>query len=313
MKHFVAIILTLLFSAATTAQVSQVQPEGCHKSLKVDEFLLPEDAAAAKSTFEKFRKALLNGNREQVIAMMKFPADLILDGYPLKFGTAGEFADKYDKFFTGYVIESVHNQEPEELLAGWSGVSLSNGAISFTRNENGAFLISNITPNYESLPDSIADFLDHRLTCPPVVVDGRIVAYNWVSHSFPGGEGIYADHFIVDVTNVLCGNVPEKRIRVDFWGVRHLPEYNLLPKAFESGSVWRMYLRPAAMPPSNDEVCEKDVQESISNVDEAGREFSKESAIKVLIGKDTPSYAGLPCYETNKQFFSIMDSKAPNP
>jgi hypothetical protein len=312
-KHFVIIIVTLLFFGVATAQNGEVQPEGCRKSLKVDEFLLPEDATAAKNTFEKFRKALLSGNREQVIAMMKFPADLILDGYPLKFDTPNEFAYKYDKFFTGYVIESVHNQAPEELLAGWDGVSLSNGAISFARSGNGEFLVSNIIPNYEPLPDSIADFLDHRLTCPPVVVDGQIVAYNWVSHTFPGSEGIYADHFIVDVINVLSGNVTQKRIRVDFWGVSHMPEYKLPPKAFEPDSVWRMYLRPAAMSPSNDEVCAKDVQELITNVDETGRELSKESAIKVLIGKDTPTYADLPCYETHKQFFSITDLKAPIP
>ena len=218
---------------AASAQREEVQPEGCLKSLKVDGFLLPEDAAAAKNTFEKFRKALLSGNREQVIAMMEFPADLILDGYPLKFDTPNEFADKYDKFFTGYVIDSIHDQAPEELLAGWGGVSLSNGAVQFTRSEDGAFRISNVAPKYERLPDSITKFLENRLLCPPVVVDGRIVAYNWVSHSFPGFENIYIDHFIVDVTNVLNGNVPQKRIRVDFWGVSHLPEYNLPPKAFE--------------------------------------------------------------------------------
>jgi hypothetical protein len=70
-----------------------------------------------------------------------------------------------------------------------------------------------------------------------------------------------------------------------------------------------MYLRPAASPPANDEVCGKDVQESISSVDEAGKEISKESAIKVLSGEGPFTYAGLSCFEVRKEFFY----KAPSP
>ncbi len=303
-KHFVIVILTLFLSVAAGAQSGAVPSDRCRKSLKVDEFLLLDDAAAAKRAFETFRNALLSGNREQVIELMNFPADLVVNGYPLKIGTAREFLGKYDRVFTGYVIGSVRNQKPDELLGGWDGVSLSNGAVRFMRTESGEFRISDVRPKRVRPPNFIADFLEHRLSCPPVVVDGRIVAYNWVSHSFPGFENIYVDHLIVDVTSVINGTVPQERIRVDFWGVSHLPEYNLTPKAFEPGSVWRMYLRPADAPPANDEVCGREVQESISSVDEAGRELKKESAIKVLAGGSTPTYSGLPCFEVHKQFFT---------
>ena len=313
MKHLVTTILIFMWCGVATAQ-KEVKPlEGCRKNLRIDEFLLSEDAIAAKRSFSAFRSALLGGNRERVIAMIEFPADLVLNGYGTKFDSAQQFLNKYDEFFTAYVTESVRHQNPEELLAGWAGVSLSDGAVTFERGNDGVYRVKDIRPKPVKLPNSIAEFLDHRLTCPPVVAEGRIVAYDWATHKAPGFENIYIDHLIFDVTNVLRGDFPQTRIRVDFWGVTHLPDYNLPNEVFEPGSIWRMYLRPEGLPPSNEEVCRKGVQETISNVDETGRELWKESAIKILAGEDSLTFAALPCFEVSKQLLSKANPKGTDP
>ncbi|HKT48073.1 MAG TPA: hypothetical protein VJP87_11165 [Candidatus Acidoferrales bacterium] len=303
MKPIIAFLLALC-PALTAAQDKAVDvPTPCRKNLPIDEFLLPDDAAAAKAAFEELRVALLSGNRSRVIELVAFPADLVLDGRGVKFDTAREFEKRYEEVFTEYVTTSVREQNPEELTAGWEGVSLSNEAVRFRRTEAGDFRIDGVRPRPASPPDFVKEFLDKRLTCPPVVVEGRIVAYNWVTHQMPGFENIYIDHFIADVTNVLRGTVAENRIRVDFWGLSHMPEYNLPPRAFAPGSTWRMYLRRAGEPPANSGVCRLDVPETISSVNEAGVELEKMSAIEPLSGETSLTYVGLRCFETGKQFF----------
>jgi hypothetical protein len=304
----IIMFLLALCSATTAVQVKAADlSTPCRKNVPIDDFLLPDDAAAAKSALEELQVAILNGNRSRVIAMVAFPADLVLDGRGVKFGTAREFEKQYEKVFTAYVKKSVREQDPEKLSAGWEGVSLSNGVVRFRRTEAGNFRIVDVRPwPIDSPTGSVKDFLDKRLTCPPVVVEGRIVAYNWVTHAMPGFENIYVDHFIVDVTNVLRGTLAEHRIRVDFWGASHLPEYNLPVHAFDPGPLWRMYLRRADEPPANSEVCSKVVQETISSEDEAGRELEKASAITALSGETSLTYVGLHCFEAKEQFFEAL-------
>jgi hypothetical protein len=298
-----AFLILLTFGAA--AQKAAAEPSTkCRKNLMIDEFLLPEDASAAKRAFEAFRTALLHGNKEQVIAMVAFPADFVIDGRGVKFDTSRDVRASYNKIFTPYVTDSVRKQKIDELLAGWEGVTLSNSAVRLTRGENGAFLIGDVRPRPVVLTGFAAEFEAKRLTCPPLVVEGRIVAYNWVSHAFPGFENIYIDHFIVDVTTVVSGNLPDKRVRVDFWGVSHLPDYNLPSQVFGTDHIWRIYLRSENQQPINQEVCGKEVQETISFVNEGGREVERESAITALAGNESPSYTGLRCFEAHRQFFA---------
>lgn len=279
--------------------------EPCRKILKMDDFLLPGDAVAAKQTFVAFQKALVSGDRQRVVSEMKVPADLVINGYPTKFEGPADLLSRYNSVFNRYVTRSVAKQKPENLLAGWDGVTFRNETVVLVKNESGGFEIGDVRQEpFPPRSGSIADFMASRLTCPPVVIDGRIVAYNWVSHSFPGFENIYADHLIVDVLNVVRGTVPQKRIRVDFWSVSNLSDYNLPKEVFERGRVWRIYLRPAASPPPNDEVCGKDVPETISDVDETGRKLGEHSAIQVLNDEEAPTYTGLPCFEARKQYFT---------
>lgn len=299
-----AVLLILLSVGAAAQNAAAESSSTCRKSLLIDEFLLPEDASAAKHAFETFRTALLRGNKEQVIAMVAVPADFVINGRGVKFAISGELRANYDKIFTAYVADSVRKQKPDELIAGWEGVTLSDSAVRFTRSENGAFLIGDVRPKPVVLTGFAAEFDAKRLTCPPVVVEGRIEAYNWVTHTLPGFENIYIDHFIVDVASVISGRLPDKRIRVDFWGVSHLPDYNLRPEVFQPDHVWRMYLRSENQQPINQEVCGKEVLETISFVDEATREVEKKSAITVLAGDESPNYTGLLCFEAHKQFFA---------
>ena len=307
MKRIIAFLLALCPAITVAQDKATGLSTPCRKNMPVDEFLLPDDAASAKAAFEELRVALESGNRSRVLALVAFPADLVLDGRGVKFDNARDFEKHYEKVFTAYVTNSVREQNAETLSAGWEGVSLSNGAVRFRRTESGNFEIDDVRPRPVDPPTGyVKDFLDKRLTCPPVVVEGRIVAYNWVTHAAPGFENIYIDHFIVDVTNVLRGNLAEHRIRVDFWGVSHLPEYNLPAHVFNLGPLWRMYLRRADEPPANSEVCSKDVQETISSVDDAGKEVDRTSAITALSGETSLTYAGLRCFEANQQFFETQ-------
>lgn len=304
MKRLIGVLLILLPMGAAAQSATVESSSKCRKNLVVDEFLLPEDAAAAKHAFEAFQTALLRGNREQVIAMVAFPADFVIDGRGVKFATAGDLRASYDKVFTARVVNSVRKQKADELIAGWEGVGLSNGAVNFTRRENGAFLISDVRPEPVVLTGFAAEFDAKRLTCQPIVVEGRIVAYDWATHEFPGFEGIYIDHFIIDVASVVSGSLPDKRIRVDFWGVANLAEYNLPSEVFEPDHVWRIYLRSEQLQPINKEVCDTEVQATIASVDETGKEIERNSTITTLAGKEPSSYAGLRCFEAHKQLFA---------
>ncbi|MGC2807950.1 MAG: hypothetical protein WA211_17585, partial [Candidatus Acidiferrales bacterium] len=308
-KRFISALLMLLSVGAAARSATTESSSKCRKNLVIDEFLLQEDAAAAKRAFETFRTALLRGNTEQVIAMVAIPADFVIDGRGVKFATSGDLRASYDKIFTAYVVDSVRTQKADELIAGWEGVTLSNSAVTFTRSENGAFLIGDVRPEPVVLQGLAAELDAKRLTCQPIVVEGRIAAYNWATHNLPGFENIYTDHFIVHVASVVSGRLPDKRIRVDFWGVSHLPDYNLPSRVFEPDHAWRIYLRTEHQQPINQEVCGKEVQETISFVDKAGREVERKSAITALAGYESPSYTGLRCFEAHKQFFTPVSGQ----
>lgn len=305
MRTIITFLLALV-SAATAAhgQAGELTTQ-CRKDPPIDGFLLPDDAAAARAAFEELRTALLRGDRANVIALIAFPADLVIDGRGVKFDTVRDLEIQYDKIFTPYVKNSVREQDSKHLIADWEGVSLSNRAVRFRRTTTGDFRIDDVRPRSIHPTGYEKEFLDKRLTCLPLVVEGRVAAFDWVSQTMPGFENIYIDHFIVDVEKVLRGALAEHRIRVDFWGVYDLPDYNLPTTAFHPGVSWKLYLRPAGEPPENPEVCSKDVQETISSVDQHGRELENTSAITSLVGETSPDLRGLRCFEARQQFFEL--------
>ncbi len=305
-----AIVVVLLVAIATGA-ASQTAPKPnpesaeCQQSLPVDDFLLPDDASAAKAAFISFRKALLDGDRKQVGDMVRFPLDTVISGRGVLFNNADELSRRYDDIFNPFVLSVVKEQDANNLNANWEGVSTSENALQFIWDGT-RFRVGGINTRLVKPTGSIAEFLNKRKTCRPVVIEGRIVAYNWVSR-MPAFENIYVDHYIVDVTRVLKGELPQNRIRVDFWGVSHLSQYNLPDEVFDPAHTWRLYLRPSATSPVNDEVCRADVQESVSFVDEkSGDEVEKKSAI-IAVGAAQDqahlTYVGLSCFEVKKSYF----------
>jgi hypothetical protein len=79
-KTIITFVLALC-SVMTMAQSKLVNPPTqCRKDMRIDEFLLPEDVAATKATFEELRVALQRADRARVIALVAFPADLVVDG-----------------------------------------------------------------------------------------------------------------------------------------------------------------------------------------------------------------------------------------
>jgi hypothetical protein len=300
-----AVLLPLLAIPAVGQGGVRDGSSQCRQNLTAAEFLLPEDAFAAREAFISFRSALLDGDKKSVSEQIRFPLDVVVSGSALRLNGAGDLLRRYGDVFTPFTISAVQNQNSESLLAGWDGVSIEGGTVRFIK-EGAGFRVGDITTRPIEVTGSVAQFLAKRVTCPPIIVEGRVRAYNWVSR-MPGFENIYVDHLIVDVTRVLKGEIPQSRIRVDFWGVSHLAEYNLPREAFEVDQVWRMYLRPAATSPGNEEVCRGDVQEAISFVDEKTRkEVERQSAIVPIGGTKEAlmTYVGLPCFEVHKQYFT---------
>ena len=303
MKRILVAILIILAAGIASAQSPHpTPPQGCSKTLTVDQFLLPDDAAAAKQAFETFRDALLSGNREEVISQVKFPADLVLDGYGVIFKSPQEFEAKYDQLFTQYVISSVRRQKPNELVAGWEGVRLPNGAVKFSREENGRYLIVDIRSSHQRLPKEMQEFEYTQYTCKPVVVEGRVIAYDWWSHNLPGPGGIYIDHFVIAVGSVLSGPAMSNRIHADYWGAGPSPNYSLPDDVFKPGFVWRMYLRPADSTMKQNGICEGEVQENIPIVDEGGNETGKIPAITFQDDEKSVTFNGLPCFEVDQGY-----------
>lgn len=295
-------LLSGLLSLSTFGQDPKTDDSKCRPHLTVAEFLLPEDANVAKDAFRSFRQALLDDDRKTVIGHVRFPLDVVLSGSLLHLNNPHELLDRYDDVFSSFVLSSVRRQDPERLVAGWDGVSDERGTLRFIWND-GVYAVGDVMPTRLAPKGDVADFLSKRLTCPPLVVEGKLAAYDWASQ-MPAFENIYVDHLIVDVTRVLRGTLTERRIRVDFWGVSHLPDYNLPKDAYTRPGIWRMYLRAADRPPKNSDVCSQDVQERVSFVDESGQEAETQSAfVPISTENDTTmTYAGLSCFEAKKQY-----------
>jgi hypothetical protein len=230
------VLLTAFSSIAlaqTTAEPNAESAE-CQRNLPLDEFLLPNDASAAKATFIAFRKALLDGDKKQVSDLIRFPLDTVISGYGVRFKDPDELLNRYDEVFNEFVLTVVKAQDPNKLSANWEGVSTTENALRFAW-DGSRFRIVGISTRLEKPTGSFAGFLNKRKACSPVVIEGRIVAYDWASR-MPAFENIYVDHYIVDVTHVLKGVLAQTRIRVDFWGVSHMAEYNL-PTQFSNPAL----------------------------------------------------------------------------
>ncbi len=141
----------------------------------------------------------------------------------------------------------------------------------------------------------------------PYDVDGRVVAFHWPSHVFPGFENIHIEHFVVQLNDRTAVGAEPRFIRVDFWGAPHLDDYRLPDAVYEQGHLWRWHLVPLSMASVEDELCTDDVQQTMSFVDISGKEIRRETAFKVLAAApDLPAFATLPCYVVKKAGLSLI-------
>jgi hypothetical protein len=147
----------------------------------------------------------------------------------------------------------------------------------------------------------------HWLFPEPLDMEGRIVAYDWAADFFPGFENIHIEHFVVRVERVFNGPQSAKYIRVDFWGAPHIEDYRLPSAIFEKGHLWRMYLVPPSAATVSKETCQPDVDLTVTNVDEDGKEIEKEPSFRSLeTVADLPDFRSLPCYVLRKQDLSLV-------
>jgi hypothetical protein len=296
--------LLILSTVGTAQELKNTKDESCRPSLTLSEFLLPEDETAARSAFSYFRQALLSGKKKQIAEQLKMPFDAVIRGYPVRFKDSNELLQRYAEVFTRFATSAIRMQSPDNLVVRRGAVATPDDVVTLEKR-GGRFHVSGVRTRRDTPGPN--EWLAKRLTCSPVVIEGTIVAYNWVSRSMPGFENIYIDHLLLDVSKVLRGQLDRTRIRVDFWGVAHLPDYNLPKEITEPGKTWRMYLRPAEQPPENREVC-NDVQMTVSFVDEQGKEIEKKSVVVSVTPSTGPtSYSVLPCFQVERQFVTPVN------
>ena len=172
--------LSGLLSLSTLGQSPKTDAPKCRHHLTVDEFLIPEDANAAKGSFRSFRQALLDGDRKTGVGHVRFPLDVVLSGSWLRWNDALDLRDHYDDVFTSFVLSSVRSQDPERLMAGWDGVSDEREALRFIWND-GTYMVGDVMPKRVEAKGDIAEFLSKRLSCPPLVLEGKLADFDWAS------------------------------------------------------------------------------------------------------------------------------------
>lgn len=130
--------------------------------------------------------------------------------------------------------------------------------------------------------------------------EGRVMAYDWPGHTFPGFENIHIEHLLVHVDEISSGKLAPY-IRVDFWGVTHLDEYKLPKAVFEAGNKFRFSVVPPSMAAADDETCGGLSQETIRFVDENDKNLEEISALTILEPtRQLPALRTLPCYVVQK-------------
>lgn len=65
-------------------------------------------------------------------------------------------------------------------MAGWDGVSDERGALRFIWND-GTYMVGDVMPKRVEAKGGIAEFLSKRLSCPPLVLEGKLAAFDWAS------------------------------------------------------------------------------------------------------------------------------------
>ena len=286
--------------------------ERCRETLSLAEFFIPEDQRLVIQGFRGFKEAVLANRRAEVARKIHFPFELYQNGRWRQIENEEAFLKEYGSLFTPSLVASLAVITNESLSVNWDSIRTPSRQFTFLY-KNGTLALDSIL--LTKLPKAANEAGSRPwVTCPPIVIEGSVEAYNWVSHIFPGFENIYVDNLLVKVHRALRGHNIGAKIRVDFWGVSHLSRYNLPKELYTPGS-WRLYLRDISDPPENQEVCQGDVQSVVRSVDESGEEVDSQPAtVRVSDGKMAPvEFKGLRCYQLGGLYAISLATASPPP
>ncbi len=82
--------------------------------------------------FGALKKAVADGDKKAVAAMVDYPFQARIDGKAVKIRDAAHFVADYDKVVTAKVIHALQGQTYETLFANWQGVMVGDGEVWFS-------------------------------------------------------------------------------------------------------------------------------------------------------------------------------------
>jgi predicted component of type VI protein secretion system len=88
--------------------------------------------ARYRSFFDALKKAVSEGDKAAVAAMVDYPFQARIGGKSVKIRDAAHFVADYDKVVTAKVKSALHAQGYESLFANWQGVMVGDGEIWFS-------------------------------------------------------------------------------------------------------------------------------------------------------------------------------------
>ena len=90
------------------------------------------DHARYRAFFDALKKAVAEGDKAGVAAMVDYPFQVRIGGKSKKIRDAAHFVADYDKIFTPKVKQALAAQTYETLFANWQGVMIGDGEIWFS-------------------------------------------------------------------------------------------------------------------------------------------------------------------------------------
>jgi hypothetical protein len=88
--------------------------------------------ARYRSFFDALKKAVSEGDKAAVAAMVDYPFQARIGGKSVKIRDAAHFVADYDKVVTAKVKSALDAQGYESLFANWQGVMVGDGEIWFS-------------------------------------------------------------------------------------------------------------------------------------------------------------------------------------
>jgi hypothetical protein len=91
------------------------------------------DCDQAKAFFQKFQQAVDSDEKQQVVAMIRYPLHSYRDGKATVIKTKTQLLASYDAVFTGGVRCAIKTATLDDVWGNWRGFTISAGAIWWDR------------------------------------------------------------------------------------------------------------------------------------------------------------------------------------